>query len=60
MNIFSQCLIDSNIETKDKHHVHYPRFELYPFLTARQKKEHKKIKKVMTTHIPSLSQSRQL
>jgi hypothetical protein len=52
MNVFSQCLIDSNIETNDKHHVPYPRFGLYTFLTASPKEEHKNIKKEMMTHIP--------
>ena len=43
--LFSQCLIDSIIETKNMHHVHYPRFGLYTFLTASQKEEHKNIKR---------------
>ena len=37
MNIVSQCLIDSNIETKNKQAVHYPRMGLYTFLTDSQK-----------------------
>ena len=36
--LFSQYLNYSIIETKDKHHVHYPRCGLYTFLTASQKK----------------------
>ena len=37
MNTVSQCLIDSNIETKNKHHVHCPSFEMYTFLTDSQR-----------------------
>ena len=34
--ILSQCLIGSNIENKNKHHVHCPSFGMYTFLTDSQ------------------------